>query len=284
MIGAYLGAVVAPKALYERQMRGRLGDTIHEVQSAYSHIRVRERGSVRSLLFVDKFGVEQRQSAIDMDAPEEMQLGYTRSLFASFLFRHPQERVLIVGLGGGGMVRFLNHHFSETHVEAVEIDPEVVRIAADYFGTRESEQTTIHTEDAFVYLREPKVRYDAIYMDAFLKPSADARLENVTQRLKTEAFLRSLQAHLKPDGLVAFNLIKRDPSTSDDIEAIQMVFPAVFVFDVPETGNLVIIGTLGERHTKERLLRRATELDELLKIGLSFQKLVKALRGDGEAN
>ena len=167
VVGALVAVVVVPKQIYERLLDRRFGEIIHEVQSAYSHIRVREREKIRSLMFVDgESGLEQRQSAIDMDAPEEMQLGYTRSLFASFLFRHPQERVLIVGLGGGGMVRFLNHHFTETQVDAVEIDPEVVKIAADYFGTREGERTTIHTEDAFVYLKSLHGPYDAIYMEA----------------------------------------------------------------------------------------------------------------------
>ena len=94
----------------------------------------------------------------------------------------PQERVLIVGLGGGGMVRFLNHHFMETQVDVVEIDPAVVQIAADYFGTYAGSRTMIVTEDAFVYLKQPHGPYDAIYMDAFLKPAADAGLEGVTQR------------------------------------------------------------------------------------------------------
>ena len=132
---------------------------------------------MRCLTFVDPKGREERQSAIDMKNPHAMQLGYTSSFFASLLFREPQERVLIVGLGGGGMVRFLNHAFPQTLVEAVEIDRVVVDVAKDYFGTKEGPMTKIHVADAFDYLKETHGPFDALYMDAFLQPSVDSGLE-----------------------------------------------------------------------------------------------------------
>ena len=116
-------------------------------------------------------------------------------------------------------------------------------------------------------------------MRSIWKPAVNAGLEEVTQRLKTEAFLRSLHAHLKPEGLVAFNLIERDPSTPSDIDGIRAAFPSTYLFDVPESGNLVIIGTLNETSlTKERLFSGARELEGLLPIGLPFERFVKSLR------
>ena len=47
----------------------RCGPVIHETQSAFSHIRVREKDKVRSLMFVRPDGGEARQTAIDLDAP-----------------------------------------------------------------------------------------------------------------------------------------------------------------------------------------------------------------------
>ena len=43
-------------------------------------------------------------------------------------------RVLCIGLGGGSLPNFLSHHFPGLHVDAVELDPLVVRAASDHMG------------------------------------------------------------------------------------------------------------------------------------------------------
>ncbi len=152
------------------------GEVIHETRSEYSRIRVREIDRVRRLLFVDDAGDEYCQSAIDLDHPATLQHGYAKGMFASLLFRERQDRVLIVGLGGGGMVRFLNERLPATLVEAVEIDPVVVDIAAEYFGVAEGPRTRIHTADAFTFFDAPRDAFDAIYLDAFLRAPESAGL------------------------------------------------------------------------------------------------------------
>ena len=270
-----------PQSPGQRQDRfeRRFGKLIYETKSAYSHIRLRQRAGVRSLMFVEDDGTEHRQSAVDLAAPDVLQLRYTRALFASsLLFGYPQVRVLIVGLGGGGMVRFLNHHLPETQVEVVEIDPEVVQVAADYFEVRQGPRTLIRTQDAYNYLRNKHGPFDAVYMDAFLKPPADARLEHVTERLKTVAFLRGLHKQLKPGGLVAFNLVE-NASTKGHLEAIRSAFPNTYVFGVPGSRNLAVIGSLRKQPlTREDMASRARTLEDTLEIGLSFRDLLGALR------
>lgn len=257
----------------------RFGTLLHETTSDYSHIRVREKDGVRSLLFVDEDGTEQRQSAVAMAHPGKNQLGYTGALFTSMLYRHPQDRVLIVGLGGGGMLRFLNHSFPAMMVEAVEIDPVVVRLAAEYFGTVPGPRTRIHTRDAFAFFREEADLYDAIYMDAFLRPASDSGLEDKTTRLKTVAFLETVSARLEPGGVVAFNLIEARSGTADDLTAIRTVFPTTALFDVPGSGNLVVIAS-GEVPAPDanELLRRAKQLDAELAVELSFEALATKMR------
>jgi len=255
-------------------LEDRYGGILHETRSSFSHIRVRERGPVRSLIFIDANGTEQCQSSINLAAPGSMELGYTRGLFASLLYRHPQERVLIVGLGGGGMVRFLNEAFPTTAVEAVEIDPVVVGIAARYFGTVEGPKTRIHTGDAFEFFTPARGHFDAIYLDAFLRAPED------TARLKTRGFLATLREHLTPGGLVAFNLIRGDPRTTEDLLAIREVFPAAVSFAVANSGNLVVIAPRDGLVLNEvELNRRAAELDRSLSLDFSLAGMA-ALRLD----
>ncbi|MHC5039145.1 MAG: spermidine synthase, partial [Planctomycetota bacterium] len=137
---------------------------VHEVKSDYSHIRIRDKGNYRALLFVRDTGEEVTETAIDRKTPHKLVIPYTQYMFLSYLFRPEHEKVLIVGLGGGGMVHFLNHYFPDLKVDAVEIDPVVVKLADEYFGTRPGPKTRIFTEDAFKYLARAEDKYDVIYM------------------------------------------------------------------------------------------------------------------------
>lgn len=239
----------------------RHGEVIHETHSAFGHLRVREKGSHRSLLFVGSDGREQLQSRIDLERPENLQLRYTRGLFVSFLLHPDQAEILIVGLGGGGMVRFLNERLPGIAVTAVEIDPQVVAIAETYFETVPGPKTTILTQDAFVLLADDSRSFDAIYMDAFLRPpDSESELQEKAQRLKTTAFLRQVRDRLNPGGVVAFNLIAGDATTSRDLQSIRDVFSPVHVFEIAGSGNLVVVGsTSGESLSREELQRRAGE-------------------------
>lgn len=278
LVVAVLGGAIAalawfafptPEALY--------GPVVYEQHSAFSHLRVRERGTVRSLLFVDEAGDEQCQSSVDLADPGTLRLGYTRGLFLSLLHRDPQRRVLILGLGGGGMVRFLGHHFPATVVEAVEIDPAVVAVARSHFGIAEGPAVRLHTADAFDFVAQTAETYDAIYLDAFLRAPEASGLEEKTRRLKTREFLGQLRDRLTPGGLVAFNLIAADPRTEEDLAAIREVFPGMGRFAVPDSGNLVVIAPReGSIPGHEEWLRRAADFDARHALGFSLVDFAKA--------
>ncbi len=248
---------------------------IHEARSEFSHIRTRDWGSRRTLYFVRDSGEEVVETSMDLRAPHRLQVPYTRYMFVSLLYRPQQSACLIVGLGGGAMVRFLNHFFPQVRVDAVEIDPVIVRIAREYFGTGPGPQTRIFTEDGLEYLRRTPDRYDVIYMDAFLKPSDETDATGVPLRLKAVAFLRGLHQRLRPGGLVVFNL-NYTSATREDIENIRAAFPSVDVFRVPGSGNLVVVGSLAERRPRNEELRdRGRDLDRLQDHGFSFERLLE---------
>ncbi len=223
------------------------------------------------MTFVRDSGKEVTETKIDLKKPHDLLVPYTQTMFASYLFRPKQEDVLIVGLGGGAMVHFLQHYDPSVNVDAVEIDPVVVQIAEEYFGTRSSERTRIITEDAFRFLRETDRLYDVIYMDAFLKPSDDTDSTGVAMRLKTIEFYRNVQRRLKPDGLVVFNL-NSHRGLSDDIETIRRAFANTYVFSVPGAGNTVVVSsTSREQLQPDSLASVAKDLDGRFAANFSFQ-------------
>lgn len=255
----------------------RLGAVELETRSDYSQIRIRKRNNVRTMSFVRDSGEEVVESQVNLDRPHDLLVTYTRYMFLSYLFRPKVQRVLIVGLGGGAMVQFLKHHDPEVQVDVVEIDPVIVRLADRYFGVRSDGNVTIVTADAFVYLAETRSRYDVIYMDAFLKPSADTDKTGVPLRLKTERFYKDLQEKLSPDGLVVFNL-NPHAGVRDDVATIEDVFPQGYLYRMPDSQGLVMVASRAQaRETATTLAARAVELDRRLGATFSFRDMARRL-------
>jgi spermidine synthase len=249
-----------------------------ELKSEFSRIIVSKRGSVRSLIFVHDDGLEALESQVDLSRPHYLVLPYTRYMFASYLFRPKPQRALIVGLGGGSMIHFLKHHDPNLQVDVVEIDPDIVKIADVYFGVRSDGKVKIILQDAFKYLKSTEQLYDAIYMDAFLKPSAQTDISGVPVRLKTVQFLKDMQKKLKPGGVVAFNVHLYD-DTKETLATIRKAFPQVYVFDVSHRESLVVVGsTATQREKPSDLQFRAKQLDGRFRADFSFQDILKDLR------
>src|SRR5256885_13548288 len=82
-------------------------------------IEIVEEDGVRVL----QIGGNAIQSAMRLDAPDRIELDYVRAMMAFLLF-HPDPRdVLLVGLGGGSMARFLPQRLPQTRVTGGGVDP-----------------------------------------------------------------------------------------------------------------------------------------------------------------
>jgi spermidine synthase len=234
----------------EREVRG------------HSHIRVRKKGSVRTLLFVDSAGKEMRQSQVDLAHPARLQFPYTRTMFASYLLVPRPRRVLIVGLGGGAMVHFLKAHDPEVAMDVVEIDPAVITVARDLFAVNADDHLAIHEADGLVFLKATKTRYDVIYLDAFLAVAKDVTDGTGTPRhLKAARFLELVRSRLAPGGVAVFNL-HHHQDLQADLAAIRAAFSQHYTFRVARDGNLIAIGsTERDRRDEQALRKQATALD-----------------------
>ena len=272
-----LFAAAAALVVWSRSARQTLGVLEHEETSAYSTIRVRRDGDVRLLTFVRDDGRELVQSRVDLTAPQSLASPYARSMFASYLYQPEPRRVLVVGLGGGAMVRFLAHHAPDVHVDAVEIDPVVVRLADQYFSVRSGGNVRIVTADAVAFIAATEERYDLIFMDAFLRPSGDTDGTGVPTRLKTVAFLGRVKQALAPGGAVAFN-INQHAGVAEDIAAVSEVFGTVAIYGAPPADNDVVIATEGAMPGDADLMARIGGLDQRFRGALPFADILRLRR------
>lgn len=93
-------------------------------------------------------------------------------------------RILLIGLGGGCLINFLNHNLklednSRVEFDVVEIDETMVNIAKNWFDLNEhlreeKFKIRIHIQDGLVYLKEFKEsnHYDMVIFDIDNKSSS----------------------------------------------------------------------------------------------------------------
>lgn len=255
----------------------RNGFVEHEVRSTYSHIRIRRLGNVRSMVFVRDNGQEAFQSQMNLAAPHLLRFNYQQHMFTSYLLQPEQSKVLIVGLGGGCMVHFLQKHAPDCEVDAIDIDPVVIDLAEKYFAVKPSTTVRLIAADAFEYFENHDTKYDVIYMDAFLKPSESTDRTGAPLQLRTIDFYKQLQTRLTDGGSVVFN-INPHPDMIDDIKTISSAFPQSYVFKLPRDEGFVVVGSLKADRMKPEALRAAGRtLDRRWKTGFSFDSLASHL-------
>ena len=248
-----------------------------ETQSEYSHIRVRSNGSVRTLGFVRANGSEAIESAVDIKNPQSLIIPYTQTMFAHYLFAPDPKRGALIGLGGGAMAHFLRHHDPEFQLDAVEIDPEVVKIAEEYFHLGESERIRIFADDGLLFLEQAAEKYDVIYMDAFLRPSAVTDSTGLPLRLKTVEFYRKLHEKLTPDGLVVFNL-NQHKQVARDLADIKAAFAQTHIFRLARANLVVVASPKVLKITSRELRQNAVVLDKRFNANFSFRRMLSQSR------
>ncbi len=197
---------------------------LEEARSAYNHIIVAERGSVRTMYFVVD-GTWYIESRLDRSFPASLDLDYTRTMMAGFLLQPAPRSILMVGFGGGQMSNYLFDHFPGIEIDGVDIDPEVIRLARKYFAVPDSPRYRTHVADGrmFVQYGERPRKWDMIILDAF-------RGVFVPYHLKTVEFYRRCLGRLTNRGVVVANLHDNSSMYPHDRATFAHVFPTLYAF------------------------------------------------------
>lgn len=158
----------------------------------------------------------------------------------------PTPRVLLIGLGGGPLAAFINQHFPQVCLEAVEIDPEMAQIACDWFGFKHDENVSIHIADGLNYIRQladTGEKRDVILFDVDSKDSS-VGLSCPPAAFVDETFLKLTAGILVDGGVFVLNFVCRDETLQKTIvSCLGDIFPTVSCIDIPEEVNRVIFAS-----------------------------------------
>lgn len=227
---------------------------LHSERSLYREVLVYETGSVRCMCFTRNCRVG-RQSCLDTKRPRHIVMSYPQMMLAALYVNPAPQSVLIIGLGGGTILRALRAVTPGARIDVVEIDPAVVKVAAKYFDFVASDKTQVIELDGRVYvkraIREQR-RYDLIMLDAFDH-------EYIPEHLLTREFLEEVQSLLAPNGVLAANTFSSSRLYHHESATYAAVFPQFFNL---KRDNRVIIAVNGALPDDARLQANSARFDD----------------------
>ncbi|WP_264530022.1 spermidine synthase [Flavobacterium sp. N502540] len=114
------------------------------------------------------------------------------------------DHILLLGVAGGSVVKTLVDEIQyKGRITGVEIDPEMIKIANEYFNLNQIKQLEVVIDDAFEFVLKTKNKYNLIIIDIF----EDIKMPNfLFERFFSERICSLLQNH----GFVLFNTMILD--------------------------------------------------------------------------
>lgn len=155
-------------------------------------------------------------------------------------FFHPEavRRVLVLGVGGGAVIRQLNHFLRPAQIVGVELNPVHLEVAREFFDVEE-ENVELHQADALLWVRQYRgAKFDLIIDDIFSDEGGDPQ-----RAVAVDApWMRLLLKRLTPQGTLVVNFgspaeLKGCAWFSD--ASLQGRFPAAFSFTTPLYENAI---------------------------------------------
>jgi spermidine synthase len=238
------------------------------VSSRLASVEVSESRGVRHL----HLGGDAIQSAIRLSRPDALELHYTRAMMGFLLLAPEPADLLMIGLGGGSIPRFVHRFRPRVRVTAVEINPRVVAAARSWFGLPDDDaRLRVVVADGAVHVPSNPASCEALLLDAF----DDGRS---VRALSTERYYRQCRDALRDRGIFVQNFMTDDPDRLACIERLQRVFDhQVALLPAANRINTIAFALKGPplRLLRSGMERRAGRLESLL--GLPYRQMLQDL-------
>lgn len=179
------------------------------------------------------------QSSMRLDAPHELVLDYTRAMMGFLLLNPAPKAILMIGLGGGSMLKYLHRHLPGADITAVEIHQGVIDLREDFHIPPDDQRLRIVCADGAHFVAGPSRRYDVILVDGFNDAGMPAAL-------CTRAFYQHCRNALTPQGVLVANVQADSAEERQIAKRLAKVFDdGLALVESDEGGNLV--ATAGNR-------------------------------------
>lgn len=174
------------------------------------------------------------QSEMLLDQPNVLVLEYTRAMMVFTLFQPRPRHIVIVGLGGGSLVKFCYHHFPQARITVLEIRRDVIALRHLFMVPDDDARLRVLHEDASCWLASTGEKADVIVLDGFDSSGLPPALSSLP-------FYRSCHERLRPGGVLVANLFSYDPDYVAAVQRLQDCFPGRTIRPRAIAGNNEIL-------------------------------------------
>lgn len=244
------------------------GDQIAFRESLYNNIYVFERGN----FVIMQFGKNQKfwtESVYDRSDPRALPVTYTRFLTVALAYPDAPVSLLEIGLGGGRTAAYLNLHMPSLDITSVELDPDVIELAKEYFELRPNDTFRIVERDGRIHMVRDRATHDVIMVDAYRGPF-------VPFHMLTREFYQTAKRRLNPGGVLAQNIEPTTMLFDAAVATLASVFETVELY--PSGGNVVAIAYDGPPREASGLAKRAAALQQAHDFYYPLPDLLEARR------
>nr|HMP32163.1 fused MFS/spermidine synthase [Saprospiraceae bacterium] len=149
------------------------------------------------------------------------------------------NKILILGYGLGSIPAIFENIYHQTYnYTAVEIDPEIIRLALKYTIPVLKSPVDLIESDAFTYIKYEDQYYDLICFDLFIN-------DVVPKKFLTDKFIQQIKNRLSKNGVLIINMLYQSQNDYDTTDSfIEIVIKPIFqkTKTVFVRNNLMIFG------------------------------------------
>ena len=175
------------------------GLVIHQSHDDEGIIEIVDKNGERAL----HFGSHSRQSSMLISEPNRLHSLYARAMMALLLFNDDPREVLMIGLGGGTIAKFMLHQFSNCHLKVVEYRSGVLKVARSHFGLPFDPRLKIKIGCGAKHVLQQSRTHDSLY-DLIMIDAYDHA--GMAPEVSSELFFDNCRTLLTQNGLLAINL------------------------------------------------------------------------------
>ena len=210
---------------------------LYKAESDFGPVWVYERGDYRCMNFVEP-PVSTTQSCLLISKPKTLLHNYPKVMMTTLFLEDNPRKILMIGLGGGSMVKALNILVPNAKIDIVEINSALPPIAQEYFNLKVNSNNKIIIEDGFEFVKKtPEKEYDIVLIDAFDK-------DYIPPTLLTDEFMQNVKKVMKERGVVAINTFTE--SKYKDVESSLFKNNFGSYYNLAVGGNRVILTAKGK--------------------------------------
>lgn len=221
---------------------------------------VYDDGDIRSLHFDERM----MQSAMWLEKPDELVFGYTRAMMGFLVFNTAPQHILMIGLGGGSLIKYCYRHLPHTRFTVLEVDANVIALRNKFMIPADDHRLRVIHADAIEYIAHADRNVDVILLDGF-------NIDGVVPELNSQSFYGACQRILNPQGILVANLWSEAADLTILKSRLHMEFDyRVWSVRSIDSHNLLLFSFNSLRNVPihHSLMRHAVQLERYFKLGL----------------